>query len=64
MVHETKVILTQGKLLNLPFSQSIGIFVKNDIFKILKIELKLGLEPKNIHPICALSGKEARIGYL
>jgi len=33
MVHETKVIMTQGKLLNLPFNQSIGIFVRNDIFK-------------------------------
>jgi len=33
MVHETKVIITQGKLLNFPFGQSIGIFVKNDIFK-------------------------------
>ncbi len=37
MVHETKVIMTQGKLLNFPFNQSIGIFVRNDIFKILKI---------------------------
>jgi hypothetical protein len=38
MVYETKVTMTQGKLLNLPFSQSIGIFfVRNDIFKILKI---------------------------
>ncbi len=26
MVYETKVTMTQGKLLNLPFSQSIGIF--------------------------------------
>jgi hypothetical protein len=37
MVHETKVIMTQGKLLNLPFGQSIGIFVKYDIFKTLKM---------------------------
>ncbi len=37
MVHETKVIMTQGKLLNLPFGQSIGIFVRNDIFEILTI---------------------------
>jgi len=37
MVHETKVIMTQGKLLNLPFSQSIGIFVRNDIFKNFKV---------------------------
>jgi hypothetical protein len=37
MVHETNVIMTQGKLLNLPFGQSIGIFVRNDIFKILKV---------------------------
>jgi hypothetical protein len=64
MVHETKVILTQGKLLNLPFGQSIGIFVRNDIFKILKVELNLGLQPKKIHPICALNGKEAWVGYL
>ncbi len=33
MVHETKVTMTQGKLSNLPFVQSIGIFVKNDILK-------------------------------
>jgi hypothetical protein len=64
MVHETKVILTQGKLLNLPFSQSIGIFVRNDIFKILKVGFNLGLEPKKIRPICALNGKEVRVGYL
>jgi hypothetical protein len=31
MVHETKVIMTQRKLLNLPFSQSIENFVRNDI---------------------------------
>jgi hypothetical protein len=37
MVHETKVILTQGKLLNLSFGQSTGIFVRNDIFQILKV---------------------------
>jgi len=37
MVHQTKVIMTKGKLLNFPFGQSIGIFVKNDIFKILKV---------------------------
>ncbi len=64
MVHETKVIITQAKLLNLPFSRSIEIFVRNDIFKILKVEFNLGLEPKKIHPIRELSGKEAWIGYL
>jgi hypothetical protein len=37
MVHETKIIMTQGKLLNLPFNQSIGIFVRNDIFKFFKV---------------------------
>jgi hypothetical protein len=37
MVHETKVVMTQGKLLNLPFGQSIGIFVRNDIFKKKKV---------------------------
>jgi hypothetical protein len=38
MVYETKVTMTQGKLLNLPFSQLIGIFfVRNDILKFLKI---------------------------
>jgi hypothetical protein len=38
MVYETKVTMIQGKLLNLPFNQSIGIFlVRNDIFKILKV---------------------------
>ncbi len=37
MVHETKVIRTQGNLLNLSFNQSIGIFVRNDIFKVLKV---------------------------
>ncbi len=37
MVHETKVIMTQGKLLNLPFGQSIGIFVRNDILNFFKV---------------------------
>jgi hypothetical protein len=37
MVHETKVIMTQRKLLNLPFSQSIGNFVRNDILNFLKL---------------------------
>jgi hypothetical protein len=37
MVLETKVIMTQGKLLNLPFNQSIVIFIRNDIFEILKV---------------------------
>jgi hypothetical protein len=37
IIHETKVIMTKGKLLNFPFGQSIGIFVRNNIFKILKI---------------------------
>jgi hypothetical protein len=37
MFYETKVTMTQGKLLNLPFIQLIGIFVRNDIFKVLKI---------------------------
>jgi hypothetical protein len=37
MVHETKVIMTQGKLLNFPFGQLIGIFIRNVIFKFLKI---------------------------
>jgi hypothetical protein len=36
MVHEIKVIMTQGYLLNLPFSQSIGIFVRNDILIFFK----------------------------
>jgi hypothetical protein len=33
MVHETKVIMTQGKLLNFPFGQSMRIFVRNEIYK-------------------------------
>jgi len=39
MVHETKVMMTQGKLLNLSFGQSIRIFVRNDILRGMLIKV-------------------------